>query len=379
MIGVSSHTVLFGRTVILTVVCFVINCSAENTSQRAADELPGLTTQAGAGGSNTDNSAGVLSLAGTTNDNNTTMTDVAGNLSQSNEICADQNVQTSRIIPWILFVIDRSSSMNQSYPGSANRWQAIYDALMAPNEGVIARLHQMVEFGIMLYDGEGTCPRLVTVDPALNNYDPINAVYGTSLPGRYTPTALALDAAYAIVPDQQAVLELSYKPHYVVLCTDGEPNGCPDALTGGRMATDFQGPIDEVTAAAALDIKTFVVSVASGGQEYQNFLDQLAVIGNTGSPAFSPTTKDELVARFAEIVGGAIGCEVQLNGTVTEGSECAGTVSLNGNALECNGPNGWRLVDPSHIELLGEACERFMSDPDVLLSARFPCDVVVIK
>lgn len=379
MSGVSKFICLLGRVVIVAATFSSINCSAENTSERVADEFPGSTIQAGEAGSNTNNNAGMLSVSGTTNGNNANSADFAGNDSQSDEICADQDVQTSRIIPWILFVIDRSSSMNESYPGSANRWQAVYDALMAPNEGVIARLHQMVEFGIMLYDGEGACPRLVTVDPVINNYDPINAVYGTSFPGRYTPTAVALNAAYAIVPDQQAVLETRFKPHYVVLCTDGQPNGCPDAITGGRIETDFQGPIDEVTAAAAQDIKTFVVSVASGGQEYQNFLDQLAVIGDTGSPAFSPTTKDELVARFAEIVGGAIGCEIGLNGTVTQGSECSGTVELNGNPLECNGPDGWRLADPTHIELLGQACDRFMSNPDGMLSARFPCGVVVIE
>ncbi|MBN1655729.1 MAG: VWA domain-containing protein [Deltaproteobacteria bacterium] len=381
MISVSCQYTFRGATLYLVIAFLVSNCSAENSPQGILETTSGSGASAGVGGGDT-NSGGALYTAGTTSDNGTAVTDSAGSQSQSNEICADQEVQVSRIIPWILFVIDRSGSMSESYTGSTSRWQAVYDALMAENEGVIARLQRTVEFGIMLFDGEGTCPRLVTVDPAINNYDPIDAVYSTSSPGRITPTAMALNAAYAIVPDQQTQLDTQFKPHYVILCTDGEPNGCPEA-TGffgeSGIVTDFQGPINEVTAAAARDIKTFVVSVASGGQEYQDFLDQLAQIGNTGSPAFSPTTKEDLVGRLTEIVGGAIGCEVVLNGKVTVGSECAGTVELNGVKLGCNDPNGWRLVDPNHIELLGQACESFMGNPDVVLSASFPCDVVVIE
>ena len=34
-----------------------------------------------------------------------------------------------------------------------------------------------------------------------------------------------------------------------------------------------------------------------------------------------------------------------------------GTVTLDGSALGCNDPNGWRLNSASEIELLGTACE----------------------
>jgi hypothetical protein len=295
--------------------------------------------------------------------------------------CADKSVITARATPWVLFVIDRSSTMKQSYPGSSSRWQAIYDTLMDPTSGIIARLEKSVYFGIMLYDGLGNCPRLETVNPALNNYNAIKAVYEPARPGQYTPTALALNAAYQLVPNQQQILdrpELSRQ--YVVLCTDGEPNGCPssDSTGEGALATDFEGPIKEVTTAAGNGIKTYVVSVANSGQEYQQFLDQVAQIGNTGSGAFSPTTKDELVQQFTNIIGSAIGCNLQLNGRVTVGKECTGAVLLNSEPLKCNDANGWKLVDESHIELLGKACQKFMNNPTAIVDASFPCDYVTI-
>ena len=86
-------------------------------------------------------------------------------------------------------------------------------------------------------------------------------------------------------------------------------------------------------------------------------------------------TKDELVMTLATIIGGAIGCQVFLNGEVTAGMECRGYVQVNGVFLPCNDPDGWHLVDPSTIELTGKACTDFMSSPDVTLKAGFPCGV----
>jgi hypothetical protein len=251
---------------------------------------------------------------------------------------------------------------------------------MTPNTGIIAKLESTVYFGIMLYDGLGTCPHLETVAPDLNNYQKINAVYKAASPGQYTPTALALNAAYKLVPSQQQTLDVQKRgSQYVVLCTDGEPNGCPDSATGGGFPPeDFEGPAKEVTTAANNGIKTYVVSVASGGQEYQDYLEELATIGNTGSKAFSPATKDELAAQLGGIIGNAIGCQIQLSGRVVIDLACTGTVVLNSQALVCNDPNGWKLVDESHIELVGAACDKFMNDPTAMITATFPCGAVDI-
>ena len=53
------------------------------------------------------------------------------------------------------------------------------------------------------------------------------------------------------------------------------------------------------------------------------------------------------------------------------------TVVINGNALDCDSDNGWRAVDETHIELTGEACDRFIGDPSVMVNASWPCGVIL--
>jgi hypothetical protein len=321
-----------------------------------------------------DDSDGGTDIAGGRGGNGT------GSNAAKNNKCAGSTVVTSRATSSVFFVIDRSSTMSYTYD-SSSRWDAVYQTLMAPGDGVISKLQSKVAFGIMLYDGQGTCPRLETVAPAMNNYDKINALYGAAKPGKYTPTALALAAAYKLVNEYQQQLDVpGLGTPTVILCTDGEPNGCPASgiSSEGALTTDFEGPKKEVTTATAAGIKTYVVSVASGGAEYQAFLEEVAQIGNTGFKAFSPATKGDLVAQLSTIMGAAIGCKIELDGKVVEGKGCTGTVLLNSKTLECNSTNGWVLIDESHIELQGKACTNFKSDPTAILSVSFPCESVLL-
>jgi hypothetical protein len=337
--------------------------------------------------------------------------------------CAGANAQAQRIKPKVMFVVDRSGSTADPYPGSASKWQAMYDALMTPDTGVISKLQSVAYFGMVLFDGgdmagvaiasgivggifcmldpascadAGTvadagapaCPRLIVVDPALNNYEKINAAYQPSGPGGTTPTALALQAAYSLLPDQQ-VLDQVVGEQFVVLATDGLPNGCMESFS----VPDEQGPIDQVSAAAQRNIKTYVIGVAATvdvaakdggataapGGSAQAYLDKLASFGGTNKMAFSPSTKDDLVAAITEIIGGAVGCSVQLNGKVVPGQECSGTVNLNSVPLACNGADGFKLVTESEIELQGSACEKFKKDPMAIVNAKFPCESFVLE
>jgi hypothetical protein len=299
-----------------------------------------------------------------------------------NDLCADVQVQASRATPIVTFVIDGSSSMDRTFQNSrSSRWNAMVTTLMDRNNGIVYTLQNDVVFGLVLFSGPAdNCPDLRTVAPALNNYDAINQVisgYSPSGTPKYTPTAQALEAAYALQPDI-ATLDRDLGQHFIILCTDGNPNSCEAAqspTTGGDPPPEFDGPIQQVTAGSAQGITTFIISLASEGPEYEQHLSQLADIGDPGTPAFSPNTPDALVAKMEQLVGGALGCQVTLNGKVTPGDECSGQVVLNGEALGCNDPNGWKLVDEKTIELVGTACERFMNDPTSLLEAGFPCNV----
>jgi hypothetical protein len=141
-----------------------------------------------------------------------------------------------------------------------------------------------------------------------------------------------------------------------------------------------------------------VISLADGDPALQMHLDEVAHHGDPGNPnahTFSPTNPDELLMTLAQLLGGAIGCHIALNGTVTVGQECLGTVEQNGTPLACcqeqagmlscnsmssmamptSSPNGWRLSDAHSIELLGDACASFLLGSGSVLSAHFPCEV----
>jgi hypothetical protein len=136
-----------------------------------------------------------------------------------------------------------------------------------------------------------------------------------------------------------------------------------------------------------------VISLAGGDAALQMHLDEVARHGqpsNPGAITFSPMTPQDLVATLATLLGGAIGCEVTLNGTVVPGRECSGLVELNGNGLPCcregaagwtcdevpaATPDGWRLKDERTVELTGATCTQFLLAPVASLRASFPCGV----
>ena len=84
---------------------------------------------------------------------------------------------------------------------------------------------------------------------------------------------------------------------------------------------------------------------------------------------------NHLVATLGQIIGGAVGCEVFLNGKVMAGQECGGSVNVNGTLLKCGDPNGWALKDQSTLILQGNACTAFLNNPFSMLNADFPCGI----
>jgi hypothetical protein len=137
-----------------------------------------------------------------------------------------------------------------------------------------------------------------------------------------------------------------------------------------------------------------VLSLADGDPALQMHLDQVAMHGEPQNPkahTFNPTNPDELLMTLATLLGGAVGCHVELNGTVTVGQECLGTVEQNGQRIPCcqqsaagdtscddmptGTPNGWKLNDSHSIELLGESCAQFLLGSGSVLNATFPCEV----
>ncbi len=343
--------------------------------------------------------------------------------------CASALVHTSHTMPTIEFVIDGSGSMCADFGGST-RWQALRTALLDPNMGLIYRLQNSVTFGAVLYDGTidltaallgggmmsaagnpacagmyvqnkmmsngNDCPQLIEVQPALNNAPAIDMAFPMTELGGSTPTDKAMShvadellaTRQPLGPDQKPL-----NPLYVILATDGAPNDICVGGMGGDGTAQQQGVVDAVDRLQAAGITTWVISLADDPM-LQQHLDNVAHHGDPANPmahTFTPTNPDELVNTLANLLGGAVGCNIALNGTVKTGQECTGKVELNGNKLPCcqqdgsgnytcDGvpapmPNGWHLVDPMSIELLGDTCANFLIAGDDMLHASFPCSV----
>ncbi|MDD9932924.1 MAG: VWA domain-containing protein [Myxococcales bacterium] len=297
--------------------------------------------------------------------------------------CAEGSARTSRVKPRVVLVVDGSCSMSTNYPssggpsatvcsgGGGTRWGALREALLGGN-GVVTRLEPAVEFGLVIFGTQPQCPLASTpIDPALNNAAAIGAAFPQTPPGLYTPTGAALDWVYNNM-FTGTTLDFDQGPQIVILATDGEPNSCGDANT------NYQPSIDAANVGALADVTTYVISLAASSGEFHDHLQQLATLGTGpagGGTLYEPTTPEALAADLELLIGGAVGCDLALNGWVREGGECQGSVTLNGRAIPCNDPNGWELPDERHIRLVGSSCDELMASSDAALDAKFPCSV----
>jgi hypothetical protein len=312
----------------------------------------------------------------------------AGNTGDLNR-CVEGQANTTRVTPRVVLVLDGSCSMSTDYPanGSASvnacvenpkgRWAALRNALVDPQRGVVPKLQGVVQFGVAVFGGtQLACPiQGDPVRPALNTLAMLQAKMPTVQPGMYTPTGPALDWVYENLIEAPRP-DGNNGPQIVILATDGEPNSCDGG--GGRngVMTNYQPSIDAVKRGTKKGATTYVISLADSSGAFHDHLQQLANLGNPAANGsaklYEPTSPQQLEADLQALVGGAVGCDIALNGVIPAGSECSGTVMLNGSTLGCNQPNGWKLLDERHIRLQGSACKT-LTATNGMLEARFPC------
>lgn len=348
--------------------------------------------------------------------------DVTDGSNATDSVCADTDVALTKTLPKVLFLLDQSSSMHiYKFPnGDSNdckpdcRWTTLKDVLIGPAAnpgGLLKELEGQAEIAVEMYsatdtnpnDGDNSfltgptdnvCPRFngkafdgltfqvqaaatvdallrpATVDDDTPTGPAIRTVVGLSPDG-----GIGNDAGFAAIP--------SKAPKVIVLVTDGEP-----AVCGENYASD-QGRAQVVTAVQQTfthGIKTFVIAIGDDAQAAVQHFNAVANAGQGLDPqtgdagAIRPNTQQQLIDALEKIVLDARTCVFDLNGQVQPGMEKLGTVTLNGATVPYDDPGapdeGWRLVNPSRIELVGSACTTLKSTPDAKLSARFPCGAV---
>jgi hypothetical protein len=189
-----------------------------------------------------------------------------------------------------------------------------------------------------------------------------------------TPTGESITAAAKIL---QGVTDPG--PRVIVLATDGEPDTCavPDPQTPEAKEVAIKAAQD----AFAMGVFTFYISV--GNEVSEDHAREMANVGQ-GYPRgdmmkrfYRANDQKELGDAFATIVNGVRSCSFALNGTVKDGAEVDGIVTLDGVTLKLGDADGWRLSSPSTIEFSGKACETVKDKNDHKVSARFPCGTIV--
>ncbi len=293
--------------------------------------------------------------------------------------CANVDVEATRVTPNVILVVDQSGSMTSSF-GSGDRWNVLRDSLMSMPDGLVYAMQSQVRFGLALFssraDQPEMCPMITWVAPGIDNYSSIDAVYGPAEPISETPTGDSLDAIltrWSMTPDP------STDPTIFLLATDGEPDTCEEPNPQNGQAES----IAAAQRAYDMGIRTFIISVGEGTVSASHRQD----MANTGvgngpgdpdAPYWVAGDDDGLRSALLEIIGGQLSCVVTLNGRIQDLTQaCSATVMLNGSSIDCDDPNGWHVIDETHIELTGDACTTLQSGPGVTLTASFPCDVIL--
>jgi hypothetical protein len=287
-------------------------------------------------------------------------------------LCMSNTVQSGRVAPEILIVLDRSLSMQDG-----NRWQPS----VAGIEQITSDLEDRVSFGLMTFPGTNgggggggrggggnlTCAAgTVNVPIDSSTADQIADALGGIQPGGATPTAVTLAAARELFEERQTDPDSVPAPKYVLLVTDGAPNctngqppmGGMSSATGSQEPAQVDASVEEIEAMTKAGVRTFVL-----GYDTQNdpvlkeALDRMAQAGGTGDKAHRAVENQQtLVAQFRKITDVAIGCDFALDGAVADKRYVL--VKLDGKQINVDEDDGWTLSrDRRTVTVVGSSCE----------------------
>lgn len=392
-------TGLMRRLAIIALLTTALAC--ESTGVRVASDGGGRGPRIDSGidsvGTTDSGSGRVTSTPTTTRPNPQTFYD------SGMETCGQiPPVSAQPAIATLLFQIDASGSMNcapassnplcSTFPDTDSRWNTFRPNLIT----AINNLPPETRVGLMYYPERNGCAPTepwVDIAPVSQNGATITNRLNQGVPQGNTPTQAGLHAAYAVLAGQ---LDDASAP-FVVLATDGQATSCGPMCEDPRCreqgAVD-QWLIDEVAAARAQGIRTFVIGVP-GSDDFRDVLSQMAEAGGTARCAnqgeachFDLTRNPEnfdaaLQQALAEIVRAVdIPCEftipdnqsgifdpLQVDIAVLDS---AGTVTR----IRKDNVDGWSFDDeqnPKRILLNGMACDEVSQLVTGRLTVNFGC------
>lgn len=336
----------------------------------------------------------------------------------------------------LLFVIDRSGSMNCNLPpitttadcesapiqvdmGQPTKWEATRDALTAAVDALEASGN--ISVGVSMFPRDDVCEVIAAPDIDLALLDAphntsLDTFFQTVTPKGRTPLAGATILSYKHISEGLAQefnagnTNVLKENNFVVLLTDGAEtclsdddannNGTPDALEN-LLNVDVPNALE-------WNIRTFVIG-APGSEGARSLLSQIAKAGGTASSPtctadplgpqdagdchFDLTTSTDFAAELAstleEISGSVLTCEFDVPANPTGGEVDLNRVNVtltpeNGDPVQLaqdngdceNGADGWQYADNNtKIILCGNACETAIQ-PNAKVEIVLGCPII---
>lgn len=403
---VSTRHFLFTSATVLALV--FAGCGSDDDGESVFNGDGGSSASGSGGGSASGGTGAGINVGGGANSDGGGM----GGGTNPDGSCASTVVQSSLVPANLLFVVDRSGSMNcnlptdgqttaeceitpaPEFPSLPTKWELTRDALKlsldelqaAGNVGV-----GMVNFPVAPTD----CTPTDTPDVAITNLDQtqndaLKAALDAVVPKGKTPLAGATILAYKHI---LGLLQAATTPanYFVVVITDGFET-CQPSVIPKLLGQD-------IPTATSINIRTFVIGVP-GSEDGRALLSQMAFLGDTAvtpgcthtaTPAnvgdchFDMTTStnlsQDLKDALAVISGQALSCELDVP-TPPAGSKIdynsvkvknTGVDVTKDDSAPCDSANGWQFsTDKKKIYLCGTACDD-AKQPGVSLSIDLGC------
>ena len=291
--------------------------------------------------------------------------------------------------PVVMFVLDRSSSMNSSFGSTGSRWTALTRGLTA----ALPPIDNTMDVGALLFPAPGAgnacvAPGSANLEPRRGNVGPLLALLVTTRPTGSTPTAVALDNAALSLSSVRAATGA----RAMVLATDGSPD-CNSSLNpktctcasgsscSANICLDDVRTVERVTAHAKAGLPTYVLGIRNAADAtFVKVLNRMAVAGGRArvgkTPSYYPATSSEELTDALTSIRSQLGACTFLSSSVPD-RDGATVVVLDGQevAYDDTRTEGWAWGDKAHGEFLfyGSACDALTARPAMQLKADVTC------
>jgi len=384
-------------------------------------DADGSGATAGSGGNTSDLGNDLGSTGGTGTGSG------SGEGGEGGGACGGEEVTADPVAANVLFVIDKSASMDAVPDGfTDSKW----DTLVASLGTALTAVQNDIQMGLKLYptgDAEEDVCAVETgvevdVMPGDTGLPEIQDVLDGTSPSGQTPTAVTLELALEYFTTG-AGSELDGQG-FVVLATDGGPNcgsddrcvpeegcqpndscglteaetctiniegcsmgGCPEDgsyCLNASQCLDDENTLTAVTALAEAGIPTIVVGMP-GSESYQDVLDALAVAGGLPAQLTSPKyykvdDAEGLSQTLQDITRGVIrSCDILAEEPPPDPTKV--NVFIDGEVVPKDPEDGWQFGDDTNtfIQIVGSYCAEIEDSGAESISVEYGCPTVVVK